>query len=80
MNPNEQLTDFLAPYSPAIQDLTMQLRNFIVDLVPETNELIWDNYNAVVNRNNARWHKIQLANYFVLSIAYYIKPETAEDK
>jgi hypothetical protein len=25
----------------------LDLRNFITDLVPEANELIWDNYNAV---------------------------------
>ena len=25
----------------------MQVRNFLTDLVPEANELIWDNYNAV---------------------------------
>ena len=47
MKLNPQLQKFLEPYDTRIQELTMQLRNFITDLVPEANELIWDNYNAV---------------------------------
>lgn len=47
MKPNPQLKIFLEPYDEPIQNLTMDLRNFITDLVPESNELIWDNYNAV---------------------------------
>ncbi|MEP3209696.1 MAG: hypothetical protein ABJN95_10925 [Maribacter sp.] len=47
MKANPQLIKFLAPYDERIQNLTLQLRNFITDLVPESNELIWDNYNAV---------------------------------
>lgn len=47
MKPNLQLHDFLQPYDEDIQKLTIQLRDFITDLVPEANELIWDNYNAV---------------------------------
>lgn len=47
MKPNPQLTEFLKPYDKAIQKLTFQLRDFITDLVPQANELIWDNYNAV---------------------------------
>ena len=47
MKPNPQLQTFVAPYDQEIQKSTMQLRNFITDLVPEANELIWDNYNAV---------------------------------
>ena len=35
------------PYDVGIQNLTYELRNFITDLVPDANELIWDNYNAV---------------------------------
>ncbi|WP_251805153.1 DUF1801 domain-containing protein [Antarcticibacterium sp. W02-3] len=37
----------MEPYDERIQALTMELRNFITDLVPQANELIWDNYNAV---------------------------------
>ncbi len=47
MKPNPQLKKFIKPYDEAIRNLTMELRNFITDLVPEANELIWDNYNAV---------------------------------
>ncbi|MFK8102319.1 MAG: DUF1801 domain-containing protein [Saprospiraceae bacterium] len=47
MKPNPQLKKFLQPYDQNIQNLTMELRNFILDLVPLANELIWDNYNAV---------------------------------
>jgi hypothetical protein len=47
MKPNPQLKKFLEPYDERIQNLTLELRNFITDMVPESNELIWDNYNAV---------------------------------
>ncbi|KQC30849.1 DUF1801 domain-containing protein [Flagellimonas eckloniae] len=47
MKPNPQLKKFIEPYDTQIQNLTLELRNFITDLVPEANELIWDNYNAV---------------------------------
>jgi hypothetical protein len=47
MKVNSKLKTFLIPYDEKIQKLTFELRDFITDLVPETNELIWDNYNAV---------------------------------
>ncbi|MFK7937495.1 MAG: DUF1801 domain-containing protein [Saprospiraceae bacterium] len=47
MKVHPDLHQFLFPYSSDIQQLTIQLRDFITDLVPEANELIWDNYNAV---------------------------------
>ncbi|MFK7847673.1 MAG: hypothetical protein AB8G77_20440 [Rhodothermales bacterium] len=47
MKPNPALKKFLQPYDAGIQQLTLELRDFITDLVPEANELIWDNYNAV---------------------------------
>jgi len=47
MKPNPQLKTFIEPYDEGIQNLAMELRNFITDLVPQANELIWDNYNAV---------------------------------
>ena len=47
MKPNSELKKFIQPYNEEIQKLTMELRDFITDLVPEANELIWDNYNAV---------------------------------
>lgn len=47
MKANKNLSEFLKPYDPAIQELTLTLRNYLLRLVPKTNELIWDNYNAV---------------------------------
>jgi len=47
MKPNPELKKFIEPYDEEIQKLTLELRNFITDLVPQANELIWDNYNAV---------------------------------
>ena len=47
MNHNPKLSDFLVPYEPHIQDLTLIFKKIITDLVPEANTLIWDNYNAV---------------------------------
>lgn len=46
----EQTTDllkFLKPFSNDLIDLVMWLREFAWDLFPQTNELIYDNYNAV---------------------------------
>ncbi|WP_273567997.1 DUF1801 domain-containing protein [Maribacter halichondriae] len=42
-----ELLKFLRPYDESIQQLVFELRKYILKLVPETNELIWDNYNAV---------------------------------
>ena len=47
MEANPKLSSFLKPYSSEIQQLTIELRNFVTELIPEANELIWDNYNAV---------------------------------
>ncbi|GAB5563954.1 MAG: hypothetical protein Wins2KO_10170 [Winogradskyella sp.] len=47
MKPHPQFKEFIAAYDKNVQELTIALRNFITDLVPEANELIWDNYNAV---------------------------------
>ena len=45
---NEQIKNFLAPYPEYIRDLTLRIRDFIRDLYPKSNELIYDNYNALV--------------------------------
>jgi hypothetical protein len=44
---NTDLLLFLRPFSPRIQELTLWLREFVWGLYPESNELIYDNYNAV---------------------------------
>ena len=47
MKPNPQLKKFIEPYDEGIQKLALDLRGFILGVVPQANELIWDNYNAV---------------------------------
>jgi hypothetical protein len=41
------LLKFLKPYSKKVQQLAMELREFVWKLYPDCNELIYDNYNAV---------------------------------
>src|SRR5262245_53745194 len=43
----KDLLEFLKPFSENIIELVMWLREFAWDLYPQTNELIYDNYNAV---------------------------------
>ena len=44
---NADLLVFLRPFPPKVQDLALWLRDFVWDMYPESNELIYDNYNAV---------------------------------
>ncbi len=41
------LLSFLSPFPQSIQETVLTLREFVWDLYPHTNELIYDNYNAV---------------------------------
>src|SRR5450432_3397381 len=41
------LLKFLKPFPTDIRETALWLREFVWDLYPETNELIYDNYNAV---------------------------------
>ena len=43
----KDLLKFLEPFGKEITGLVMWLREFAWDLYPKTNELIYDNYNAV---------------------------------
>jgi hypothetical protein len=43
----KDLVKFLKPFSSAITETVLWLREFVWDLYPQTNELIYDNYNAV---------------------------------
>ena len=43
----KELLTFLKPFGEDIKELVMWLREFVWDLYPQTNELIYDNYNAV---------------------------------
>lgn len=41
------LLKFLDVFDAPVRDLTLWLREFVWDLYPKTNELIYDNYNAL---------------------------------
>jgi hypothetical protein len=46
----EPLTDllkFLKPFDKEVQEIALKLREFVLDIFPDTNELIYDNYNAL---------------------------------
>jgi hypothetical protein len=48
--PKEEVKDlvkFLLPYPDKVKAAALSLRDFVWDLYPDTNELIYDNYNAV---------------------------------
>jgi Domain of unknown function (DU1801) len=44
---SKDLKKFLLPYPKKIINLALSLREFVWDLYPNCNELIYDNYNAV---------------------------------
>ena len=44
---NKDLLKFLKPFDEQITGLVLWLREFVWDLYPKTNELIYDNYNAL---------------------------------
>ena len=39
--------NFLLPFGDEITEIVLWLRAFVWDLCPQTNELIYDNYNAL---------------------------------
>lgn len=43
----KDLKKFLRPYSKQVQEIVLWLREFVWDLYPGCNELIYDNYNTV---------------------------------
>ena len=45
--PSKDLLKFLKPFSPEIQELALWLRDFVWDNYPDSNELIYDGYNAL---------------------------------
>ncbi len=42
-----ELVNFMLPYPDQVKAAALWLREFVWDLYPQTNELIYDNYNAV---------------------------------
>src|SRR3979409_245690 len=43
----KELTKFLKPFPVEIRELALWLREFVWKLYPNSNELIYDNYNAL---------------------------------
>ena len=44
---NSDLKKFLKPFSSDIKKLALFLREFVWDLYPNSNELVYDSYNAL---------------------------------
>jgi hypothetical protein len=61
----KDLLKFLKPFDKEIIELVMWLRDFAWDLCPETNELIYDNYNAVA----FGWSPTERVGHTICSIA-----------
>jgi hypothetical protein len=61
----KDLLKFLKPFGDDITDLVMWLRDFAWDLCPKTNELIYDNYNAVA----FGWSPTDKVGHTICSIA-----------
>jgi hypothetical protein len=68
--PKEEVADlvkFLLPYPDHVKAAALWLRDFVWDLYPEANELIYDNYNAVA----FGWSTTDRAGDVFCSIAVY---------
>ena len=68
--PKETVSDlvkFMLPYPDKVKAAALWLREFVWDLYPETNELIYDNYNAVA----FGWSPTDRAGDVFCSIAVY---------
>jgi hypothetical protein len=63
----KDLKEFLKPFDDHIVKLALSLREFVWDLYPECNELIYDNYNAVA----IGWAPTLTLNDIFCSIAIY---------
>jgi hypothetical protein len=68
--PKEEVADlmkFLLPYPDKVKTAALWLRDFVWDLYPDANELIYDNYNAVA----FGWSVTDKAGDVFCSIAVY---------
>ncbi len=45
--PSPDLTKFLKAYPPELRDVALKARNFLWDRYPDSNELLFDSYNAL---------------------------------
>jgi hypothetical protein len=63
----DDLVKFLLPFPDSVKAAALWLRNFVWDLYPDTNELIYDNYNALA----FGWSLTDKAGDVFCSIAVY---------
>lgn len=61
----KDLLKFLSPFPDEIKETVLWLREFVWDLYPKTNELIYDNYNALA----VGWSPTDRAGHTFCSIA-----------
>jgi hypothetical protein len=61
------LTKFLQAYPPKLQEMALWLREFVWDMYPKANELIYDNYNALA----LGWSITDRLSHTFCSIALY---------
>jgi len=61
------LLKFLTPFPDHVREITLWLREFVWDLYPDSNELIYDNYNALA----LGWSPTDKAGDAFCSIAVY---------
>jgi hypothetical protein len=62
-----ELLKFLKPFDDDIIELALWLREFVWDLYPQTNELIYDNYNALA----IGWSPTDRVGHIFCSIAVW---------
>jgi len=67
--PTIELLKFLEPFPKEVQENALWLRDFVWKLYPNTNELIYDNYNALA----IGWSPTDSAGDAFCSIAVYSK-------
>lgn len=61
------LLKFLTPFRPDVQERALWLRDFVWDLFPQANELIYDNYNALA----FGWSPTEKVGHTFCSIAVF---------
>lgn len=63
----KDLLKFLKPFDKNIQEIVLWLREFVWDLYPQANELIYDNYNALA----FGWSPTEKVSHIFCGIALY---------
>jgi hypothetical protein len=61
----KDLLKFLKPFNDETKELVLWLREFVWDLYPKTNELIYDNYNALA----LGWSPTDRVSHLICNIA-----------